>query len=90
MLWRAVLANREVAPFVLSLCFFLLGFIGLVVGIWPNIVPPSLTIWEAASAPSSQLFVMVGAFIMIPAVLTYTTYSYSVFRGKVAADVGYH
>jgi cytochrome d ubiquinol oxidase subunit II len=90
MLWRAVLANREVAPFVLSLCFFALGFVGLVVGIWPNIVPPNLTIWEAASAPSSQLFVMVGAFIMIPAVLTYTAYSYSVFRGKVAADAGYH
>jgi cytochrome d ubiquinol oxidase subunit II len=90
MLWRAVLANREVAPFVLSLCFFALGFVGLVVGIWPNIVPPYLTIWEAASAPSSQLFVMVGAFIMIPAVLTYTAYSYSVFRGKIAADAGYH
>ncbi|HEY3520091.1 MAG TPA: cytochrome d ubiquinol oxidase subunit II, partial [Rhodanobacteraceae bacterium] len=76
--------------FVLSLCFFLLGFIGLVIGIWPNIVPPSLTIWQAASAPSSQLFVMVGAFIMIPAVLGYTAYSYSVFRGKIAADAGYH
>lgn len=55
---------------------------------WPNIVPPSLTIRGAASAPSSQLFVMVGAFIMIPAVLGYTAYSYSVFRGKVAADTG--
>lgn len=39
-LWVAVIRNRELAPFVLSLCFFVLGFIGLVVGIWPNIVPP--------------------------------------------------
>ncbi len=89
-LWRAVLANRETAPFVLSLCFFALGFTGLVVGIWPNIVPPTLTIWQAASPPSSQGFVLVGACIMIPAVLAYTAYSYRVFRGKVAADAGYH
>ncbi|MDQ2972495.1 MAG: cytochrome d ubiquinol oxidase subunit II, partial [Pseudomonadota bacterium] len=90
LLWRAVLGNREVQPFVLSLCFFLLGFIGLVVGIWPNIVPPSLTIWQAASPVSSQGFVLVGALIMLPAVLAYTAYSYRVFRGKVAADTGYH
>lgn len=89
-LWTAVIRNREVAPFVLSLCFFGLGFAGLVVGVWPNIVPPSLSIWEAASPPSSQGFVLVGAAIMIPAVLGYTAYSYRVFRGKVAADAGYH
>jgi cytochrome d ubiquinol oxidase subunit II len=89
-LWFAVIRNREVAPFVLSLCFFALGFVGLVVGIWPNIVPPSLTIWQAASPPSSQGFVLVGAAVMIPVVLAYTAYSYRVFRGKVQAGDGYH
>jgi len=90
LLWRAVLKNHELAPFVLALCFFGLGFLGLVAGIWPNIVPPTLTIWEAAAPPSSQGFVLVGAAIMIPAVLAYTAYSYRVFRGKVGADAGYH
>lgn len=89
-LWRAVLQNHEVQPFVLALCFFLLGFIGLVVGMWPNIVPPDMTIWQAASPPSSQGFVLVGAAFLIPAVLAYTVYSYRVFRGKVLADEGYH
>jgi cytochrome d ubiquinol oxidase subunit II len=89
-LWRAVLANREVAPFVLALCFFALGFLGLVVGMWPNIVPPTMSIWDAASPPSSQGFVLVGAAIMIPVVLFYTAYSYRVFRGKVRAGEGYH
>ena len=32
LLWRAVLKNRELEPFILSLCFFALGFLGLVVG----------------------------------------------------------
>ena len=90
MLWRAVLKDREVQPFVLSLCFFALGFIGLVLGMWPNIVPPDMSIWDAASPPSSQGFVLVGAVFLIPAVLAYTVYSYRVFRGKVAADSGYH
>lgn len=89
-LWSAVTRDREVAPFVLSLTFFLLGFIGLVVGIWPNIVPPSMTIWDAASPVQSQGFVLVGVIIMIPAVLAYTGYSYHVFRGKVAADASYY
>ncbi|HJT96812.1 MAG TPA: cytochrome d ubiquinol oxidase subunit II [Rhodanobacteraceae bacterium] len=90
LLWRAVLKNHELAPFVLSLCFFGLGFVGLVAGLWPNIVPPSLSIWEAASSPHAQGFVLVGAAIMIPAVLAYTFYSYRVFRGKVTAEEGYH
>jgi cytochrome d ubiquinol oxidase subunit II len=90
LLWRAVLKNREVQPFVLALCFFALGFIGLVVGMWPNIVPPDMTIWQAASPPSSQGFVLAGAAVLIPAVLAYTVYSYRVFRGKVLAGEGYH
>jgi cytochrome d ubiquinol oxidase subunit II len=90
LLWRAVLKNREVQPFVLALCFFGLGFLGLVVGIWPNIVPPDLSIWDAASPPTSQGFTLVGAAIMIPVTLAYTAYSYRVFRGKVLAGEGYH
>jgi cytochrome d ubiquinol oxidase subunit II len=90
-LWRASMhEGRDVRPFVLTLCFFVLGFIGLVVGIWPNIVPPSLTIWEAASPPSSQGFLMVGLCVLLPVILGYTAWSYSVFRGKVNADSGYH
>jgi cytochrome d ubiquinol oxidase subunit II len=90
LLWLAVMRRREVAPFVLALSFFALGFAGLLLGIWPNLLPPSLSIWEAAAPPSSQGFVLVGTLIMLPAVLGYTWWSYSVFRGKVAAESGYH
>ncbi|HET6631654.1 MAG TPA: cytochrome d ubiquinol oxidase subunit II [Rhodanobacteraceae bacterium] len=90
VLWRSVMRNHDVAPFLLALVFFVLGFLGLVVGIWPDILPPTMTIWEAASPPSSQIFVLVGAAIMIPVVLFYTAFSYRVFRGKVRAGEGYH
>ena len=90
LLWRAVMQRREIAPFILALCFFGLGFVGLLLGIWPNLLPPSLSIWDAAAPPSSQGFVLVGTLIMLPAVLGYTWWSYSVFRGKVTAESGYH
>ena len=90
-LWRAAMRHgRDATPFVLTLSFFALGFVGLVLGIWPHIVPPGLTIWDAASPPSSQGFVLVGLIILLPAILGYTYWSYSVFKGKVAADAGYH
>ncbi|MGH8178342.1 MAG: cytochrome d ubiquinol oxidase subunit II [Steroidobacter sp.] len=90
MLWRAVTHRANYLPFILALSFFALGFIGLVIGVWPNIVPPDLSIWDAAAPPSTQRFVLVGTLIILPAVLGYTWWSYSVFRGKVAADSGYH
>ncbi|MEN1928868.1 cytochrome d ubiquinol oxidase subunit II [Luteimonas sp. MJ250] len=91
LLWRAVMREgRDVAPFLLTLTFFVLGFIGLVIGIWPNIIPPSLSIWEASSPPSSQTFTLVGLVVLLPIILGYTAWSYSVFRGKVQADAGYH
>ena len=90
LLWRAVMRRADAAPFFLALAFFALGFVGLLLGIWPNLLPPDLTIWAAAAPPSSQGFTLVGALIMLPAVLGYTWWSYTVFRGKIAADSGYH
>ncbi|MCD9126266.1 cytochrome d ubiquinol oxidase subunit II [Luteimonas fraxinea] len=90
-LWRASMREgRDARPFLLTLSFFGLGFLGLVLGMWPNIVPPSLSIWEAASPPSSQGFVLAGLVVLLPLILGYTAWSYRVFRGKVAADAGYH
>ena len=91
LLWRAAKAHgRDARPFVLTLTFFALGFAGLVLGMWPNIIPPDMSIWDAASPASSQIFLGVGILILLPAILGYTWWSYSVFRGKVEADSGYH
>ncbi|MFD1711311.1 cytochrome d ubiquinol oxidase subunit II [Ottowia sp. GY511] len=97
LLWRdAALATPErpaahdARPFLWTLALFGLGFIGLVLGMWPLIVPPALSIWDAASPPESQGFVLWGLVVLVPLILGYTGWSYSVFRGKVAADAGYH
>ena len=90
-LWRAIpLHDHDARPFMLSLSLFLLGFAGLLLGMWPYIVPPALTIWDAAAPPATQGFALAGLVVLLPAILGYTWWSYSVFKGKVAADAGYH
>ena len=40
-----------------------------------------LTIWQAAAAPDSLIFHLMGTVIVLPAILGYTVYAYRVFRG---------
>jgi cytochrome bd ubiquinol oxidase subunit II len=78
------------SPFLLTLGLIFLGFSGLGISIWPNIIPPSITIWAAASPPQSQAFMLVGSLLIIPVILVYTLWSYYVFRGKTRIGEGYH
>ncbi len=90
-LWRSAMhPKRDLPPFLLTLALFVLGFIGLVLGMWPYLLPPSMTIWQAAAPASSQGFSLVGLVVLLPVILGYTAWSYRVFRGKVTADAGYH
>lgn len=86
-----VLKNRaHYQPFLLTLALVFLGYLGLGISIWPHIVPPSISIWEAAAPPQSLVFMLVGTGIIIPVILAYTAWSYYVFRGKVTHETGYH
>lgn len=90
-LWQ-VLGNRNshARPFILTLGLVFLGFSGLGISIWPYIIPPNITLWQAAAPPQSQGFMLVGALLIIPVILGYTFWSYYVFRGKVQHGEGYH
>jgi ABC-type Fe3+-citrate transport system substrate-binding protein len=89
-LWRAVNRRREIQPFLLSIALFLLCYLGLGISLFPLVVPHSVTIWAAASATPSLLFMLVGVAILLPIILAYTAYTYWVFRGKVREGEGYH
>ncbi|MGA4632571.1 cytochrome d ubiquinol oxidase subunit II [Pseudomonas solani] len=89
-LLRSVANYDNTLPFVLTLILIFLGYSGLGISLWPNIVPGSLSIWQAAAPPQSQGFALVGALFIIPFILVYTAWSYYVFRGKVTPDQGYH
>ena len=90
-LWRS-LGNPDshTLPFVQTLGLIFLGFSGLGISIWPHIIPPDITLWQAAAPPQSQGFMLVGALLIIPIILVYTLWSYYVFRGKVQHGAGYH
>jgi cytochrome d ubiquinol oxidase subunit II len=76
--------------FILTLGLIFLGFAGLGISIWPHIIPPAITLWQAAAPAQSQGFMLVGALLIIPIILVYTFWSYYVFRGKVQHGEGYH
>lgn len=81
-LLRGLAEGRELLPFLASLGLFVLSFIGLGISFYPYIVPPSISIWDAAAPPESQLFLLIGTIVLIPLILAYTAYAYWVFRGK--------
>ncbi|WNK19961.1 cytochrome d ubiquinol oxidase subunit II [Halomonas piscis] len=89
-LYRAVKQREEGRPFIMALGLFIFTYLGMIASKWPVIVPPDYTVWDAASAPESQVFLLIGTVFVIPVVLAYTTWTYWVFRGKVKADDGYH
>ena len=89
-LWRSLDRSREVAPFFAAMGLFLMCFLGLAISLWPHIVPPSITLWDAAASSKSQAFLLIGTLFLLPIIVTYTGWSYYVFRGKVRADAGYH
>jgi cytochrome d ubiquinol oxidase subunit II len=89
-LLRALNNKRQVWPFLYTLALVFLGYSGLGISLWPHIIPPAITIWDASSPPQSQGFTLVGALLIIPIILMYTIWAYYVFRGKVKHGEGYH
>ncbi|MTH98889.1 cytochrome d ubiquinol oxidase subunit II [Roseibium sp. RKSG952] len=83
-------ARKDLQPFLAALGFFVAGFVGIGISFYPMMVPPSVTIWQAAAPESSLAFALVGAVILVPIILAYTAYSYWVFRGKLDPSKGYH
>ncbi len=74
--------EREYRPFLLTAALFLMGYIGVCSAIFPYIVPYQMTIYEAAAADTSLSFMLVGAGIMLPIILSYTAFAYYTFKGK--------
>ena len=89
--WRALQGwGGDVAPFLAAIGLFLMSYLGIAISLWPMIVPPHYTLWQAASSEATQAFLLIGTLVLLPVILMYTAWSYWVFRGKLRGDVGYH
>jgi cytochrome d ubiquinol oxidase subunit II len=90
MAWRWLAQGRELLPFLASILLFLFGYLGLAISTYPYLVPPSLTVWQTAAAPASQMFMLVGTLPLLVVILGYVVFVYWIFRGKVREGEGYH
>ncbi|WP_213763525.1 cytochrome d ubiquinol oxidase subunit II [Caballeronia sp. dw_19] len=86
----AIRRRLEKTAFVLTLLLVLLGYIGLLVSVWPYAIPFTITLADAAAPRSSQVFTLVGAVVILPMILVYTTAGYWIFRKKVQQGAQYH
>lgn len=83
LLLRSLYKEQERTPLVWTVLIFLLSFLGLGLIIFPYIIPPEITIYQAAASPSALVFMIIFIGFLIPIMLFYNIYNYVVFRGKI-------
>jgi cytochrome d ubiquinol oxidase subunit II len=88
--WRGIRHGGIIQPFASAVGLFLLAYAGLVISNVPYLVPPAITIWQAAADPSSQVFMLIGTVFLLPLILGYTTMVFWLFRGRVRPGEEYH
>jgi cytochrome d ubiquinol oxidase subunit II len=88
--WIWLQKGREALPFFCVIGLFLLGYLGIVISNFPYLVPPTLTVWQTAAAPASQIFMLIGTLFLLPIILGYVALVYWLFRGKIREGEGYH
>lgn len=89
-MFYAIHGHEETLPFLLSIALFLCAYLGLIISVWPYIIPHRIDIWEAAANTKTLLFLLAFTGVLIPILVAYNAYAYYVFRGKVDEHVGYH
>jgi cytochrome d ubiquinol oxidase subunit II len=90
LLWRDVLqGSREYRPFFTAIAIFFMNYLGLGLSIYPWIIPFKYTISEAAASGPALSLMLVGVVPLLPLILTYTGYSYYIFRGKTGHEQTY-
>ena len=90
LVWRGLRRGADLVPFVGSVGLFLLSFLGLGISTFPDVVPPHISIYDAAAPPATSIFALMGTLFILPFIFGYTALVYWTFRGKVRADEGYH
>lgn len=90
MLYRSDLIKAGYAWTIMAgtVLICVMAALGLAYSLFPYIVIDRITVWEAAAATSSLLFVLAGVIVVLPAIIGYTVFIYKVFGGK-ATDLNY-
>jgi cytochrome d ubiquinol oxidase subunit II len=87
---KALHYKNDKIPFKAAVGIFLLCFLGLAVSLFPHIILPNVTIWQASAPLQTQKFVLTVVAVSLPIVLGYTYFVYTLFRGKVDPNKTYY
>ncbi len=78
--------KKRLAPLVWNYLIIILSFSGLSIGLYPGMIPSmdstSLTVQDVAASPTTLRFMLGVMAVLLPIILTYTTYTYWIFRNK--------
>ena len=74
------------APFRWAVALFLAAFVGLVVALFPYIIPRQVTLWQALAPATTRQFLLPGVLVLVPVILGYTLYGYRVFGDRQAGE----
>lgn len=70
-------------PFISTIGLYVLSFFGLGISLYPNIIMPNISIWDAAASEASLDLLFYVMLFSLPIVLGYTYFIYGIFREKV-------
>ena len=64
------------------------GMVALVALYYPQLVPPSVTVYSSAASRNTLAFLVINISVFIPGTIAYHAYANWVFRGRQPLDDG--
>jgi hypothetical protein len=62
---RALGSEAQATPSLEAMGLFVLFYLGIAISLYPMIVPPHFTLWQAASSDRTQGFLPVGTLMLL-------------------------
>ncbi|HOI94075.1 MAG TPA: cytochrome d ubiquinol oxidase subunit II [Syntrophobacter fumaroxidans] len=90
MLFVSLRRKRELAPLLWNAGIILFSFIGLSLGMYPDMIPnvvsSAVTVHAAAASKDTLEFMLQVTSVLLPVILVYTGYKHRIFQGKVITE----
>ncbi len=83
--WRAG-RTPDLIPFLAVSAAEIAGLVALVALYYPQIVPPSVTLYSAEASRNTLAFLVIAVGVFVPATIAYHAYANWVFRGRQPLD----
>jgi len=86
--YRRAGRTPHLVPFLAVSAAEIAGLVALVALYYPQIVPPSVTLYSSAASRETLAFLVIAIGVFVPGTIAYHAYSNWVFRGRQPLDDG--